>query len=59
MVFFSWSINLTYQFWVHTERIGKLSRWYEYLFNTPSHHRVHHGMDQMYLDKNFGGILII
>ncbi len=59
VVFFSWSINLTYQFWVHTERIGKLPRWYEYLFNTPSHHRVHHGMDQMYLDKNFGGILII
>ncbi|QUR69743.1 C-5 sterol desaturase [Mycobacterium spongiae] len=59
MVFFSWSLNLIYQFWVHTERIDKLPRPIEFLFNTPSHHRVHHGMDQVYLDKNYGGILII
>ena len=59
MVFFSFSINLIYQFWVHTERIGKLWRPVEFIFNTPSHHRVHHGMDQLYLDRNYGGILIL
>lgn len=59
MVFLSFSINLVYQFWVHTERIGTLPRWFEAIFNTPSHHRVHHGMDQIYLDKNYAGILII
>jgi len=59
LVFFSWSLNLIYQFWVHTERIGKLPRPFEFVFNTPSHHRVHHGMDQIYLDKNYGGIFII
>lgn len=59
MVFFSFSISLIYQFWVHTERIDKLPRPIEFLFNTPSHHRVHHGMDPIYLDKNYGGILII
>lgn len=59
MVFFSFSISLIYQFWVHTERIDKLPRPFEFVFNTPSHHRVHHGMDQIYLDKNYGGILII
>jgi sterol desaturase/sphingolipid hydroxylase (fatty acid hydroxylase superfamily) len=59
MVFVSFSINLVYQFWIHTERIGKLWRPIEFVFNTPSHHRVHHGMDQEYLDKNYGGILII
>ncbi|OBK10376.1 sterol desaturase family protein [Mycobacterium asiaticum] len=59
LVFFSWSLNLIYQFWVHTERIDKMPRWFEFIFNTPSHHRVHHGMDQPYLDKNYGGIFII
>ncbi|KJY44603.1 C-5 sterol desaturase, partial [Streptomyces sp. NRRL S-444] len=44
---------------VHTERIGKLPRAYEYVFNTPSHHRVHHASQGGYLDRNFGGILII
>lgn len=53
------SINLVYQFWVHTERIGKLPRPVEYLFNTPSHHRVHHASQGGYLDRNFGGILIV
>jgi sterol desaturase/sphingolipid hydroxylase (fatty acid hydroxylase superfamily) len=52
MVFASFSINLIYQFWIHTERIGKLWRPIEFIFNTASHHRVHHGMDQQYLDKN-------
>ena len=59
MVFFSFSLNLIYQFWVHTERIATLPRPIEFVFNTPSHHRVHHGMDKVYLDKNYGGILIV
>ena len=59
IVFASFSINLVYQFWIHTERIGKLWRPIEFIFNTPSHHRVHHGVDQVYLDKNYGGILIL
>lgn len=59
MVFFSFSLNLIYQFWIHTERIDKLPRPFELVFNTPSHHRVHHGMDKVYLDKNYGGILIV
>ncbi len=52
-------LNLLYQFWIHTEHIDRLPRWFEYFFNTPSHHRVHHGRDPKYLDKNYGGILII
>ena len=59
MVFTSFSISLIYQFWIHTERIGKLPWAFEFVFNTPSHHRVHHGMDPEYLDKNYGGILIV
>lgn len=59
MVFASFSVSLIYQFWVHTERIDKLPRPVEFVFNTPSHHRVHHGMDPEYLDRNYGGILII
>ncbi|MEV0441113.1 sterol desaturase family protein [Streptomyces spectabilis] len=58
-VAFCSSANLVYQFWVHTERIGKLPRPVEYVFNTPSHHRVHHASQGGYLDRNFGGILII
>lgn len=59
MVFFAFSLNLIYQFWVHTEYIDKLWRPFEFVFNTPSHHRVHHGMDPEYLDRNYGGIFII
>lgn len=59
MVFTGFAINLVYQFWVHTERIDKMPRWFEFLFNTPSHHRVHHGRDQEYLDRNYAGILIV
>lgn len=59
VVFAAFSVNLIYQFWVHTERIGKLPRPIEFVFNTPSHHRVHHGSDELYLDRNYGGILII
>jgi sterol desaturase/sphingolipid hydroxylase (fatty acid hydroxylase superfamily) len=59
MVLLAQAWSLIYQFWVHTERIRRLPRWVEYVFNTPSHHRVHHGMNQQYLDKNYAGILII
>ncbi len=48
-----------YQFWIHTETIRKLPAWFEYIFNTPSHHRVHHGKNPKYIDKNHGGTLII
>jgi sterol desaturase/sphingolipid hydroxylase (fatty acid hydroxylase superfamily) len=52
-------INLAYQFWLHTEAIGKLPRWFEYVFNTPSHHRVHHAVNPAYLDRNYGGVVIV
>lgn len=48
-----------YQFWIHTETIEKLPRWFEYIFNTPSHHRVHHGRNPKYIDRNHGGTFII
>lgn len=48
-----------YQFWIHTKAIDKLHPAFEFVFNTPSHHRVHHGMNPKYLDKNHGGTLII
>lgn len=56
---FSQSLNLVYQFWIHTERIGKMWAPVEFLFNTPSHHRVHHASQGGYLDRNFGGIFIV
>lgn len=59
MVLTSQSINLLYQFWIHTERIDRLHPAFEYVFNTPSHHRVHHGSQDVYLDRNYGGILIV
>lgn len=59
MILFLQSISLLYQFWIHTEVIHKLPRWFEFIFNTPSHHRVHHASDLKYLDKNHAGVLII
>jgi alkylglycerol monooxygenase len=53
------AFNLLYQFWIHTEAIKKLPRWFEFIFNTPSHHRVHHGRNPKYIDKNHAGSLII
>jgi len=53
------SINLIYQFWIHTEIINKMPKFFEVVFNTPSHHRVHHGTDIIYVDKNYAGIFII
>jgi sterol desaturase/sphingolipid hydroxylase (fatty acid hydroxylase superfamily) len=58
-LYVSFGFNLVYQFWIHTELIGKLPKPIEFIFNTPSHHRVHHGSDPEYLDKNYAGILII
>lgn len=52
-------INLIYQFWIHTEAIDKLPRWFEWLFNTPSHHRVHHGRNPKYIDRNHAGTLML
>ena len=52
------SINLIYQFWVHTQHIPKLG-WYELFFVTPSNHRVHHAQNDLYIDKNYGGVFII
>jgi sterol desaturase/sphingolipid hydroxylase (fatty acid hydroxylase superfamily) len=53
------AISLLYQFFLHTERIDKLWRPVEWVFNTPSHHRVHHAVNPAYLDRNYGGILIV
>ncbi len=53
------AFNLLYQFWIHTEVIKRLPAWYEYLFNTPSHHRVHHARDPRYIDKNHAGTLMV
>ncbi len=59
MILLQQSISLIYQFWIHTERIGRLPAPVEFVFNTPSHHRVHHGSNEVYLDRNYGGILIV
>jgi len=58
LVFFGILFVLAYQTWIHTELIGKLGVLDEFL-NTPANHRVHHGCDEKYIDKNYGGILII
>ncbi|MFN8316960.1 MAG: sterol desaturase family protein [Chitinophagales bacterium] len=52
-------INLVYQFWIHTEYIDKMPRWFEYIFNTPSHHRVHHAINPKYIDRNHAGMFMI
>ena len=59
VVLFMLGVDLAYQYFVHTESIGKLPAWYEYLFDTPSNHRVHHGRNPQYIDRNYGGVLII
>jgi sterol desaturase/sphingolipid hydroxylase (fatty acid hydroxylase superfamily) len=59
MILTQQAISLIYQFWIHTERIGKLPAPIEFIFNTPSHHRVHHGSNEAYLDRNYAGILIV
>lgn len=58
IVFAVVALNLAYQFFVHTQVVKKLG-WFESVFNTPSHHRVHHAINNGYLDKNFAGVLIV
>jgi sterol desaturase/sphingolipid hydroxylase (fatty acid hydroxylase superfamily) len=53
------SISLIYHSWIHTELINKMPKWFEAIFNTPSHHRVHHATNPQYLDRNHAGIFII
>lgn len=52
-------LNATYQFFLHTETINKMPKWFEAIFNTPSHHRVHHANNPKYLDANYAGTFII
>ncbi|CAD0184100.1 Fatty acid hydroxylase superfamily protein [Ruegeria sp. THAF57] len=59
MVLFCGGVNLVYQFWIHTEAIKKMPRWFEAVMNTPSHHRAHHGRNARYLDCNYAGTFII
>ena len=51
------AISLLYQFWIHTELVGRMGA-FEWVFNAPMHHRVHHAVNPQYLDKNYGGIFI-
>ncbi|GAB3027901.1 sterol desaturase family protein [Oleiagrimonas citrea] len=51
-------IDLLYQYWIHTEEIGRLG-WFDYVFASPSNHRVHHAVNDRYVDRNYGGILIL
>jgi len=59
MILAQQGFSLIYQFWIHTESIGKMPGWFESIFNTPSHHRVHHASNPRYLDRNYAGIFII
>lgn len=58
MILTAQAISLLYQFWLHTEAVDRLGP-LEWILNTPSHHRVHHGKNIPYLDKNHGGVLIL
>ena len=51
-------LNLVYQFWLHTELIGQLG-WFDKIFNSPSNHRVHHAINPRYLDRNYGGVIML
>jgi len=59
MIGFVSGLNLIYQFWIHTEVIKKCPPWFEAVMNTPSHHRVHHGINARYLDRNYAGVFIV
>lgn len=59
MVAIQKGVSLVYQFWIHTEAIGRMPAWFEAVFNTPSHHRVHHARNPRYLDRNYAGVLIV
>lgn len=55
----AFALSLVYQFFIHTTLVRKLPAVIEFIFNTPSHHRVHHGRNPGYIDRNYGGVLII
>lgn len=59
MIFAVGGINLIYQFWIHTEAVDRFPRWFEAVMNTPSHHRVHHATNPLYLDRNYAGVFIV
>ena len=59
MIAFVGSLNLIYQFWIHTEAIKRMPPWFEAVMNTPSHHRVHHATNPLYLDRNYAGVFIV
>jgi sterol desaturase/sphingolipid hydroxylase (fatty acid hydroxylase superfamily) len=59
MLLFVGGVNLIYQFWIHTEAIRRFPPWFEGVMNTPSHHRVHHGTNPRYLDRNYAGVFIV
>lgn len=59
MILFCGGANLIYQFWIHTETVRKFPRWIEAVMNTPSHHRVHHATNPLYLDRNYAGTFIV
>ena len=59
LILFVFGFNLVWQFWIHTETIGRMWAPIELIFNTPSHHRVHHAVNPRYLDANYAGTLII
>lgn len=55
----AYALSLVYQFFIHTTLVRRLPGWIEFIFNTPSHHRVHHGRNPGYIDRNYGGTLIL
>lgn len=59
LFFICLSINSFYQFWIHTDLIQRMPKWFEFVFNSPAHHRVHHGRDIKYIDKNHAGMFIV
>ncbi len=59
LVALAFTLNLSYQFWIHTESVDRMPRWFEWLLNTPSHHRVHHASNPRYLDANYAGVFMI
>jgi sterol desaturase/sphingolipid hydroxylase (fatty acid hydroxylase superfamily) len=59
LVALAFTLNLIYQFWIHTESVDRMPRWFEWLLNTPAHHRVHHSTNPRYLDANYAGVFMI
>ena len=59
IIFAATAIDTVYQYWIHTKAIHRMPRWFEFIFNTPSHHRVHHATNPQYLDKNYAATFIL